>query len=352
VRILLTTDTLGGVLSYTAELAAALEADGEEVAVATLGPRPTAEQRARLPDTLFEGAFALEWMDDAWDDVAASARWLAEIEAELCPDVVHLCSYSHGSVPFRAAKVLVAHSCVASWWRAVHRTAAPPSWGRYRQAVRAGLRAADAVVAPTRVMLAGLLWDYGFADGVVIPNGSSVEPLAAGAAKQPFVLCSGRLWDAAKNVGALDAAASGLAWPVIMAGELGDAPRPVAAATTGPLGAAQMAALRSSASIYAAPALYEPFGLGILEAAAARCALVLGDIPSLREVWRGAALYADPSDPAELHALIAALIADAERRETLAAAAQRRAGAFTIGQAAWAYRRLYGRLLAGRSLPA
>jgi glycosyltransferase involved in cell wall biosynthesis len=345
-RILLTTDTLGGVFTYTADLAAALQDAGEEVAVATLGPRPTAEQRARLPATVFEGVYALEWMEDAWDDVADSARWLAELEDELCPDVVHLCSYSHGSVPFRAATVLVAHSCVASWWRAVHRTAAPPSWGRYRQAVRAGLCAADAVVAPTQAMRAGLLWDYGFAAGVVIPNGSAAEPLAPGAVKQPYVLCSGRLWDAAKNVAALDAAAAGLAWPVIVAGELGDAPRPSAAATTGPLEAAQLAALRAGASIYAAPVRYEPFGLGILEAAAARCALVLGDIPSLREVWRGAALYADPSDPDELHAQLAALIADAQRREALAEAAQRRAGAFTIGRAAWAYRRLYQRVLA------
>ncbi len=31
------------------------------------------------------------------------------------------------------------------------------------------------------------------------------------------------------------------------------------------------------------PARYEPFGLSVLEAALSGCALVLGDIPSLRE---------------------------------------------------------------------
>ena len=41
------------------------------------------------------------------------------------------------------------------------------------------------------------------------------------------------------------------------------------------------------ASIYALPARYEPFGLSILEAALSGAALVLGDIPSLREVWGG-----------------------------------------------------------------
>ena len=33
------------------------------------------------------------------------------------------------------------------------------------------------------------------------------------------------------------------------------------------------------------PARYEPFGLSILEAALSGCALVLGDLPSLRELW-------------------------------------------------------------------
>ena len=46
------------------------------------------------------------------------------------------------------------------------------------------------------------------------------------------------------------------------------------------------------AAVYALPARYEPFGLSALEAGLAGCALVLGDVPSLREVWGGAALYA------------------------------------------------------------
>ena len=50
------------------------------------------------------------------------------------------------------------------------------------------------------------------------------------------------------------------------------------------------------ASIYALPARYEPFGLSALEAALSGCALVLGDIPSLREVWGDAALFVAPDD--------------------------------------------------------
>ena len=59
----------------------------------------------------------------------------------------------------------------------------------------------------------------------------------------------------------------------------------------------QMARVVSRApSIYALPARYEPFGLSVLEAALSGCALVLGDIPSLREIWDGAALFVDPDD--------------------------------------------------------
>ena len=56
------------------------------------------------------------------------------------------------------------------------------------------------------------------------------------------------------------------------------------------------------AAIYALPARYEPFRLEVLEAAAPGCALVLGDIASLRELWDGAALFVAPDDDRALRA--------------------------------------------------
>ncbi len=50
------------------------------------------------------------------------------------------------------------------------------------------------------------------------------------------------------------------------------------------------------AGIFLHPAYYEPFGLSVLEAANSHCCLVLADIPSLRELWDGAAVFVDPSD--------------------------------------------------------
>jgi glycosyltransferase involved in cell wall biosynthesis len=362
VKILISTDTVGGVLTYTAQLAAALETQGDEVVVATMGPRLRREQRQLLPRRVHESGYRLEWMEDPWDDVAAAGRWLLALEEEERPDLVHLCSYSHGAVGFRAPKLVVAHSCVLSWWRAVHGAEAPPAWNRYREETGAGLAAADTVIAPTQAILRELERDHDLPPGrtAVIHNGTP-SPAQDDLDKQALVLGAGRLWDPAKNLAALDAAAAGLRWPVVVAGDLQGGEEPRHATSTGVLSPARLAKLRRRASIYAAPALYEPFGLGILEAAADRCALVLGDIPALRELWSDAAIFVDPRDPDALRESLAGLAGDRWLRSALADRAQRRAASYSIDRTASAYRRLYERLtesersssrIAGTSAPA
>jgi glycosyltransferase involved in cell wall biosynthesis len=348
-KVLIATDTVGGVLTYTTELAAALEAGGDEVVVATMGPRLRREQRQLLPGRVHEGEFRLEWMDDPWEDVDAAGEWLLGLEREERPDVVHLCSYAHGALPFATPKVLVAHSCVLSWWRAVHGVEAPARWDTYRERMGAGLASADAVVAVTEAIRAELERDHDLdpARTTVIHNGSGGP--SARIEKQNLVLGAGRFWDAAKNLEALDAAAAGLSWPVAVAGK-GDEPEH--ALSAGQLAPAALAELRGRAAIYAAPALYEPFGLGILEAARDGCALVLGDVPSLRELWDGAAIFVDPDDPGALHDVLEALIASPELRADIAAEAELRAASYSIERTASACRRLYERLLRGeRSSP-
>ena len=96
-----------------------------------------------------------------------------------------------------------------------------------------------------------------------------------------------------------------------------------------------------TAAIFAAPARYEPFGLGILEAAASGCALVLGDIPSLRENWDGAALFVPPDDAVAWRTTLSCLIACDSRRETLGAAARKRALVFARERMAARYAELY-----------
>ena len=348
-KVLMTGDTVGGVSTYVCELTGALAARGVDTTLALMGPRLTLERREALRGAgvarVHAREYKLEWMDDPWRDVERAGRWLLELEAEVEPDVVHLNEYAHGALPWRAPTLVVGHSCVLSWWEAVHGKPAPAAWGRYRSEVASGLAAAGLVAAPTAAMLRELIRFYApRAETVVLPNGR--RPPTVRRPKEPFVLGVGRLWDAAKNLAALDAAAASIEWPVLVAGD-GPEPsaRPRHARLLGRLSDRELAERFAAASVFASPATYEPFGLAALEAGLARCALVLGDIPTLREVWDDAAVFVDPRDPDGLARAINEIIRDPMLREELARAAALRAGEFTPERMAGGYLDAYERLL-------
>ena len=82
--------------------------------------------------------------------------------------------------------------------------------------------------------------------------------------------------------------------------------------------------------IFVSSALYEPFGLAVLEAAQAGCALVLSDIPTFRELWDGAALFVSPHDDRALAAAIVRLLGDRSYRAERAEKAVERAARYTV----------------------
>lgn len=348
-RVLMTADTCGGVWQYALELARALTADGDEVVLATFGGEPDAHQRNEAAAIngldLRTSEYRLAWMCAPWDDVARGGEWLQRIAAEVKPDVIHLNDYSYGALRWDAPVLMVAHSCVLSWWQAVHGCPAPASWDRYARQVRAGLLGADRVVAPSRAMLDAVIRHYGaLPDTAVIHNGRSV-PASQGETREPLVLAAGRVWDAAKNLGALAHVAPVLEWPVTIAGDArspdGERIELANVRMLGRLPTGQLAPWFRRASIYALPARYEPFGLSALEAALAGCALVLGEIDSLREVWDDAALFVEPGDDAALAHALTRLIRDADLRERFADRASRRAQRYSPQAMATAYRAAY-----------
>ena len=342
-RVLLTADSVGGVWTHALDLTRGLRAAGDDVVLATMGRPLSHEQRADAeaagPAALHESDFALEWMRDPWADVDAAADWLLGIAGAEAVDVVHSNSFAHGVLDWGRPVVVAGHSCVVSWWRAVEGGDPPAEWGEYRRRVRAGLAAADAVVAPTRWMLRQLADAYGARGGMTIANGSSAAEAVG--AKDPFILAAGRLWDRAKGLDLLDRAAGRLRWPVLAAGEGGTSTRVQA---LGRLSPRELAALRERASVFVAPVRYEPFGLAVLEAARAGCALVLADIPPLRELWSGAAAFVDAADREALHAALADIACDPAERARLGHAAQLRARRYSVERMTRAYRSLYARL--------
>ena len=348
-RILMTSDAVGGVWTYSQNLAAALAGYGIQVHLATMGPGPTELQKQQLKNlsnlTLHGSSYRLEWMDDPWDDIDRAGDWLLGLEKIIKPEIIHLNGYTHGVLPWAVPTCMVAHSCVLSWWEAVRGEQAPAEWTRYRTAVSSGIRNADHLIAPTNAMLQALRRHYPMLPPASVINNGVSANLFSPRQKQAVIFAAGRLWDAAKNLELLMRCASELPWPVIIAGD-GESQfaTTVNVSLLGKVSPQEVAEHMARASIYCLPARYEPFGLSILEAALSGCALVLGDIPSLRELWNDAAIFADPGDQSALLRALSRLIENASTRVQLAGAAIARAQRFSLGKMTNAYVKLYEQL--------
>ena len=345
----MTADTVGGVWTYALELARSLEAYDVEVLLALMGPGLSDAQHedARsIPNlNLFKSDYKLEWMPDCWSDVKRAGHWLLHLENRLRPDVIHLNGYAHAKLPWKTPTLVAGHSCVFSWWQSVHGNEPPAQWQHYKNEVTKGLRAADLVVTPSASMLSALKTHYGsISNARVIPNGRNPEYFKPGE-KQPFVLSAGRLWDAAKNIDSVATVASELPWPVFIAGDLQSLPVTTQYHWLGTLSELELRQWFARASVYALPALYEPFGYTPLEAALSGCALVLGDIESLREIWHDVAVFVDPNDVESLKTSLLNLIKDSELRANLARLARERALEFTSARMAENYFAAYSELL-------
>jgi glycosyltransferase involved in cell wall biosynthesis len=169
--------------------------------------------------------------------------------------------------------------------------------------------------------------------------------------KEPVFFAAGRMWDRAKNLALLADAAPELPWPVYIAGD-GELPNP-ASANVELLGNLPHASTRKwmqLASVFVHPACYEPFGLAVLEAALAGCALLLADIASLREVWGTEAVYFPPADRSALVRAARRLAEDSELRDRMAEGAMQRAYRYSSCACAQGYVEVYSALVrrAGR----
>ena len=347
-HVLLTTDAVGGVWTYTEELSAGLVAKGHQVTLVTLGQLLDDGQRAWLlsMDTpLFqwiETEYRLEWMDDAGEDLVRSADMLRALVLSLKPDVLHTNQFAYGDLSDTLPVLLTGHSDILSWWQAVHGESAPET-GRlraYTVLVRTGLQSATRLAAPTAWMARELREQYAIDRPVeVVPNGRSPELFLPKERKQLQALTVGRAWDPGKHVALLEELEVEI--PLLIAGEASTpASHSQVSGDTMPseknsqrrnvtyLGkqsAYQLRDLYSRTAIYVATSCYEPFGLAPLEAALSGCALVLSDLPTLREIWVDAALYYPVRDAAALQALLQQLAVDAALLRDMAARAEERA---------------------------
>lgn len=336
-RVLMTLDAVGGVWRYTLDLTRALGERGIEVILAGLGPHPSQDQQAELETIPNKRVF---WLDEPLDWMAGDDGQLRPLRARLLHIVeAHGIDLLHLNLPSQAQGltvnrpiVVVSHSCVVTWWKAVRRTPLPVDLRWQHQSNRLGLDRADLILAPSRSHAAALVRAYGPLKGLrVLHNASLGAPQSL--EKDPFVFGAGRWWDEGKNAGLLDAAAKGSRWPVLMAGSTqgpnGESVTLRHARHLGQRSASDVGELMGRAAIFAAPSRFEPFGLAVLEAARGGAALVLADIPTFRELWSGVAVFADPDDPTAWTDAFNQLASDGEQRVLLGRLAKTRAERFS-----------------------
>lgn len=333
-RVLMTVDAVGGVWTYALDLAAALRPLGIETVLAVLGPAPSDAQRAAAKDVrLVETGLDLDWLAPDEAAVRETARAVAALARRERVDLIQLNQPALAAEPMPVPVVAAVHSCVATWWAAVEQGPLPEAFAWQTALVRAGLARADAVVCPSTAFAEAVRAIYHLPVAPeVVPNGRRAADVPT-ATTADHAFTAGRLWDRGKNLAVLDRAAASLSAPLLAAGPV-EAPHGERVAlerieALGQLGADQVTAQLARRPVFVSAARYEPFGLAVLEAAQAGCALVLSDIPTFRELWSDAATFVDADDADGFARAITALIADPDTREAEGAAARGRSSRFT-----------------------
>ena len=373
-RVLITTDTVGGVWTFSRELTNGLLDRGCSVCLASIGRAPSDTQFSWISEMLgrhptrfqFEVVKApLEWEPCNEDAFTSGAPALLRLARDFAAEIIHSNQFCFGALTTDIPVIVTAHSDVLSWSEACrHEPLEESPWfWTYKLLVGSGLAHAAAITAPTRWMLDVLcrqvapecLPPAGFIESTpasslvakssVIPNGREIHP-NPGALRRLQAITAGRVWDEAKNVALLAKVDAPL--PLFVAGES----RNGASSSwhelgqeiyLGLLSEQQMLKVFAESAIYICTSLYEPFGLAPLEAALCGCAILVNDLPSLRETWGDAALYFH--DAESLSGLLKKLAGNPDLLMRCQELAIARAGVYTVKAMSSAYINLYEAVL-------
>jgi glycosyltransferase involved in cell wall biosynthesis len=359
-RVLVTADAVGGVWQYSTELAAALAPLGVEAVIALMGPSPSpfagcagsslsslslgereggAKRRTGEGDAhelvhVIPTNLPLDWLAPDAAAVHAAGDAIAALARDVGADVIHLNSPALAAkTRFSVPVVAVGHGCVGTWWRAANGSAPDPDHAWHTDLMARGLRAADAIVAPSAAFAAALQQVYALPDTpTVVHNGRTPLPMIEAEAAD-HVFTAGRLWDAVKNTPLLDRIAARLPVPLRAAGSTqgphGERVDTAHLHLLGSLNIQGMARELAGRPVFVSAAGFEPFGLAVLEAAAAGCPLVLSGIDTFRELWTGAALFVESEDEDGYLSAIARVRSDAALRAHLGEAARLRSARYT-----------------------
>lgn len=306
-RVLMTADTVSDVWAYALELSRGLSAVGIEVMLVVIGPEPSPPQRAEaiaIPGlVLIVPGLELKSQDHPRPLSGGERERLRGLAGAFEADIVHCNGFREAAAGFLAPVLVAAHPGCRTKGRGL---GVADRRSAYADGVRSGLHRASLVVAPTQAFFAEFSAAWGpQSRSSVIHYGMDV----AGA--QDGILIAGCTWDAESLSDPQEDAAGlpGSAW--LGRSSHSDASR----------------AIDDTAS-FAAPTPAEPSGFSILHAAKSGCSLVLGDLPSLVELWGDAARFVPANDADALRRTLQELADDREARHRLRTAASERARRF------------------------
>jgi glycosyltransferase involved in cell wall biosynthesis len=326
----------------------------------------------------FEEPNAERWLRDFWvEEFPHSIRWLyprwnLAARPALPPtlsslDIVH--GPSPASIPpagpdqklvvtVHDVAFLVAPQLFPRQWRTM-----------FRMGLRAAVRRADAIITPSRNTAEDLITKTKVDPErvFVVPEGVSRgstdsdpdQVLSRLKVHPPYLLFVGTL-EPRKNLVRLirayrRAAASGIPHALVLAGPLGwhhqQLHRELAlrgpgdVLLTGALSEGDLDALYAHASAFVYPALYEGFGLPVLEAMSRGVPVITSNTSSIPEVAGDAAIGVDPESVRDIAAAIGEVLTDPALAEKLAALGRARAERFSWDEAARQTLQLYERVL-------
>lgn len=357
-RILLTTDTVGGVWTFSREVTRGLLSCGQSVALVSFGRPPSQPQLSWVAQTkmTYGGAFRyvssevpLEWMEANKAAYSGGKDLLCRLAEEFNADLVHANQFCFGALPLGIPKLVTAHSDVKSWASACRPGALDLSsdwFQQYQSLVCAGLEGADLVVAPSRWMLKALRNGFEF-DGrtEIVLNGRTIEAPPTELPRYLQAVSVGRLWDEGKGLSVLNEVDACM--PILLVGENtfagAGAPDLKSTQYLGSLEEESVLETFRKCSLYLATSIYEPFGLAPLEAALCGCGVLARGIPSLREVWGNAAEFFHDAD--ELSGLLLRLKNSPDALKGLQSRSLHRALELSADRMVTRYLAIYERLL-------
>jgi glycosyltransferase involved in cell wall biosynthesis len=363
--------TPGGIGTYVRELAPALLADDPTIDLVPFRARFTA---AGPPASWLERLPAIEVIDRPIR--ALYPRWTLANRPRLPgrladADVVHATNPAAVAPTTRRQRLVVTVHDLAF---ARHPSLFPRDWRLlYRAGLRAIARRADAVIVPSRFTAdeIGALTSIDPARVHVTPLASALpaadpgDPAGALArlgVPRPYVLSVGTLEprkNQARLVRAYRAlAAEGRPHALVLNGPDGwlddelraelDREGPGHVVRTRDLSSRDLDALYRGADAFAYPALYEGFGLPVVEAMARGVPTVAADASSIPEVAGGAALLVDPLDEQAIAGALRRVLDDPALAADLRDRGLERAAAFSWRETARATLRVYRHVAGSR----